>query len=113
MNIFESLENLGVSEECFEDIVTMVEAMLSETSDERAKWASDESHKRYNNARTRHDSLKEIIKRNKKSGFYTDDEIKEIKQDFEQAKQDLDKAAKVSVRDNKNQFNRDKRLGRV
>ena len=30
MNIFKSLENLNVSEECFEDIVTMVEAMLSE-----------------------------------------------------------------------------------
>ena len=31
MNIFESLENLNVSEECFEDIVGLVEEYLSET----------------------------------------------------------------------------------
>lgn len=30
MDIFESLEELNVSEECFDDIVSMVEAMLSE-----------------------------------------------------------------------------------
>ena len=30
MDIFESLEQLNVSEECFDDIVSMVEAMLSE-----------------------------------------------------------------------------------
>lgn len=30
MNIFESLEQLNVSEECFDDIVSMVEAMLNE-----------------------------------------------------------------------------------
>ena len=30
MNIFESLENLNVSEECFEDIVRIVEELLSE-----------------------------------------------------------------------------------
>lgn len=30
MDIFESLESLNVSEECFDDIVTMVEAMLNE-----------------------------------------------------------------------------------
>lgn len=35
MNIFESLEELNVSEECFDDIVTMVEAMISETKKAR------------------------------------------------------------------------------
>lgn len=30
MNIFESLKELNVSEECFEDIVSMVEAMINE-----------------------------------------------------------------------------------
>lgn len=30
MDIFENLENLNVSEECFDDIVSMVEAMLNE-----------------------------------------------------------------------------------
>ena len=32
MDIFESLEQLNVSEECFDDIVSMVEAMLNEGS---------------------------------------------------------------------------------
>lgn len=35
MNIFESLENLNVSEACFEDIVKIVEEMINEVSD---KW---------------------------------------------------------------------------
>lgn len=34
MDIFESLENLNVSEECFEDIIGIVEAIINEVSDE-------------------------------------------------------------------------------
>jgi hypothetical protein len=34
MDIFESLENLQVSEECFEDIIELVEVCLSEDSNE-------------------------------------------------------------------------------
>ena len=34
MDIFESLENLNVSEECFGDIVSIVEAIINEVSDE-------------------------------------------------------------------------------
>lgn len=34
MDIFESLENLNVSEECFEDIVGLVEEYINEVSDE-------------------------------------------------------------------------------
>ena len=33
MDIFESLENLNVSEECFDDIVSIVEEILSEEDD--------------------------------------------------------------------------------
>ena len=33
MNIFESLENLNVSEECFEDIVSIVEGIINELKD--------------------------------------------------------------------------------
>ena len=34
MNIFESLENLNVSEECFNSIINMVEEIINEVSDE-------------------------------------------------------------------------------
>ena len=34
MNIFESLENLNVSEECFEDIITLVEGILTPKNNE-------------------------------------------------------------------------------
>lgn len=34
MNIFESLENLNVSEECFEDIITLVEGILTPKNSE-------------------------------------------------------------------------------
>ena len=33
MNIFESLENLNVSEECFQEIKLLIEAMINEVSD--------------------------------------------------------------------------------
>lgn len=35
MNIFESLENLSVSEECFDEIMGLVEEVINEVSD---KW---------------------------------------------------------------------------
>lgn len=38
MNIFESLENLNISEECFEEIMGIVEDLLNEVSD---KWKDD------------------------------------------------------------------------
>lgn len=38
MDIFESLENLPISEECFNDIMDMVEAIINEVSD---KWKQD------------------------------------------------------------------------
>ena len=36
MDIFESLENLNVSEECFKDIINIVEKRINEVSDELA-----------------------------------------------------------------------------
>ena len=69
MDIFEQLENLNVSDECFNDIISIVEELISETSDERAHRASVESHDRYWTARNAHDSLDKTIKSNKKTGF--------------------------------------------
>ena len=37
MNIFESLENLNVSEECFNDIMGIVEEIINEISDDKAQ----------------------------------------------------------------------------
>ena len=34
MNIFEELENLGVSEECFNEIINLIKNKLSESEDE-------------------------------------------------------------------------------
>ena len=49
MDIFESLENLNVSEECFNDIMDMVESIISETKKEskekRDKWMADQMSK--------------------------------------------------------------------
>lgn len=110
MNIFESLENLNVSEECFDEIMGLVEEYISETSNEKAHAASEESHKRYNNARNAYDTTKTMIDRNKKNKFFSAEEIKELKDKLKQQKQELKNAERISVRDNKNQFNRDKRL---
>ena len=33
MNIFESLENLNVSEECFDDIINIVEEIINQLND--------------------------------------------------------------------------------
>lgn len=41
MNIFEQLENLNVSEDCFNSIMDMVEAIINETSYEKANAAFD------------------------------------------------------------------------
>ena len=48
MDIFESLENLNVSEECFEDIAGLVEEYLNETSDKKAQRVLDAALQRYN-----------------------------------------------------------------
>ena len=49
MDIFESLENLNVSEECYIDILNMVESIISETKKEskekRDKWMADQMSK--------------------------------------------------------------------
>ena len=49
MDIFESLENLPVSEECYIDILNMVESIISETKKEskekRDKWMADQMSK--------------------------------------------------------------------
>ena len=49
MNIFENLENLNVSEECYIDILNMVESIISETKKEskekRDKWMADQMSK--------------------------------------------------------------------
>ena len=52
MNIFESLESLNVSEECFEDIVSIVEGIINELKDgtyrrmrDIAKALADEQEK--------------------------------------------------------------------
>ena len=58
MNIFENLENLQVSEECFNDIMGLVEEYISEVSDEwkqackdSAREKSEYFKRKYNEAR--------------------------------------------------------------
>ena len=49
MNIFENLEQLNVSEECFDDILNIVEEIISETKKEskekRDRWMADQISK--------------------------------------------------------------------
>lgn len=111
MSIFESLENLNVSEECFEDIIDMVEELIDETSDERAKAANAETTRKYDAARNAVERTKTLIKRGK--GFYTDDEIKDLKKDLKKQEKDFEEAKRKRIRDNRNQFNRDVRLGNI
>ena len=100
-------------QEGFEGAIELLEAIISETSDERAHAASVESHNRFNRAKVTHDSLEKMIKSNKKTNFFNPEEIEELKGELKQKKKELEKASRISVRDNRNQFNRDKRLGRV
>lgn len=58
MNIFENLENLQVSEECFNDILNIVEEIINEVSDEwkqackdSAREKSEYFKRKYNEAR--------------------------------------------------------------
>ena len=37
MDIFENLENLNVSEKCFNDIMVLVEEVINEISDDKAQ----------------------------------------------------------------------------
>ena len=43
MDIFESLENLNVSEECFKNIIELVEEYINELRDETIRNASDKN----------------------------------------------------------------------
>ena len=59
MNIFESLENLNVSEECFDEIIVLAEEIINEVSDEwkqscKDKIASIKAHlgKKYDRAKS-------------------------------------------------------------
>ena len=72
MDIFENLENLNVSEECFEEITGIVKVILTENSvdDYHAKKLSDvkqelanaKSHKRYLNKTVDNEAVKEYRK---------------------------------------------------
>ena len=62
MDIFESLENLNVSEECFEDIVGLVEEYLSETNREmRYKAAKNSLSQREEQAKKVGKELGELV----------------------------------------------------
>jgi hypothetical protein len=84
------------------------ETLISETSDERAKAANAETTKRYDDARNALAITKAMIKNGK--DFYTKDEIKELKKKVKSQEKNFKKASDNRIRDNKNQFNRDKRL---
>lgn len=68
MDIFESLENLGVSEECFSDIVTMVEAMLSE--DIHSAIDKDNPGKEYTKAGSPKSELHDLARERQYSAAY-------------------------------------------
>ena len=83
MNIFESLENLNVSEECFNDIVGIVEEIINERNKEnrkaRRKWEqgiSPEGTRGYNMAAKDMDKKMQVlvpaIKQAKESGDTTE-----------------------------------------
>lgn len=84
------------------------ETLISETSDERAKAANAETTRRYDDARNALAITKAMIKNGK--DFYTKDEIKELKKKVKSQEKNFKKASDNRIRDNKNQFNRDKRL---
>ena len=113
MGIFENLENLNVSENCFNEIIESIKNYLNETSDEKAHAASVETDRRYWEARNAYDNTQNLIKKNKKTNFFSDEEIEELKDKAKQQKQELEVATRKRIRDNKNQLNRDIRLSRT
>ena len=64
MNIFESLENLNVSEECFDDIMDIVEDLI-ETTQKNLKNAKDKNDKYINR-------IKKVLKAKKENGTLDD-----------------------------------------
>ena len=77
--IFESLENLEVSEECFSDIMRIVEALLEDASlsDEKAHWGSIGRHYKKENKKLEKES-KPIRKEEVKSDNASRNAYKEL-----------------------------------
>lgn len=59
MNIFESLENLNVSEECFSDIMRIVEEIINEVSQETADRVSLQRYIDKREAKDKYDNTKD------------------------------------------------------
>ena len=88
MDIFESLKNLNVSEECFDDIVTMVEAVINELDSETEKRALKERERRTNNALATADLLKAIGSKGAKEA---EEKYQESVKKFVQDKEHIEK----------------------
>ena len=59
MNIFESLENLEVSEGCFKDIVSIIEEIINEVSKDDADAVSLQRYINRRDARDKYDKTKD------------------------------------------------------
>lgn len=72
MDIFESLENLNVSEECFEDIMGLVEEIINEVSDEWKQMHLDNAAEKTRYFGRKYDEAKDKYRkeRSSKNGDY-------------------------------------------
>ena len=67
MNIYESLENLNVSEECFDEIMGIVEEIINEVSDEWKQACKDSARSKSEYFRRKYDEARSNYAENRSS----------------------------------------------
>lgn len=67
MNIYESLENLQVSEECFNDIMGIVEDIINEVSDEWKQACKDSAREKSEYFKRKYNEAKDAYLKNHSS----------------------------------------------
>ena len=67
MNILENLENLNVSEECFNDIMGLVEEVINEVSDEWKQACKDSAREKSDYFKRKYNEAKDAYAENRSS----------------------------------------------
>ena len=78
MDIFESLENLNVSEECFDFIINMVEEIINELKDEDAFKVNQQRQKNLRKAEELEDYMKKYSLSKEKQYKAEDDKVDKL-----------------------------------
>ena len=104
MNIFENLENLNISEKCFNDIMNIVEYILEDYKSFKEQKQEDGSSQAYKELA----SVDKSIRRNKTKA------LKDARKEYGQArKEELTQRGKGWLRQFKNISDEEKALGKL